>query len=366
MSATATGFGFATWVSEVPTGGNVYDVSLAAALRATGAGPRPYRVTGPWPAASAADRWALADLLRAERTWLVDALVACAAPEVVEAVVANGQRLVVLLHSFLPDETWLTAAERRRYADGEGRALRAASSVVCTSRWAAEAVRSRYGRDQVGVAIPGVDPAPLAGGSVGAGPPRLLALGSLIARKDQLTLVRALRHLGDLDWSAHLVGADHVEPAFTARVRAEIEQTGLAARLRIRGARTGPELESEWSATDLLVLCSRAETYGMVVTEALSRGIPSVVSAGTGAVEAQAAGRPGQDNGDGDGDGGSSRAGTQVAPGDPRALAGALRHWLTDAGCRADWSAAACRQRDRLPTWSDAASAVLGVVGPAV
>ena len=57
-------------------------------------------------------------------------------------------------------------------------------------------------------------------------------------------------------------------------------------RIRVTGALTGSALDQRWDAADLLVLPSRVETYGLVVTEALARGIPAIVSAGTGAVEA--------------------------------------------------------------------------------
>ena len=52
------------------------------------------------------------------------------------------------------------------------------------------------------------------------------------------------------------------------------------------GALVGSALDQKWEAADLLVLPSRTETYGLVVVEALARGIPAVVTAGTGAIEA--------------------------------------------------------------------------------
>ena len=60
----------------------------------------------------------------------------------------------------------------------------------------------------------------------------------------------------------------------------------------VPGILVGQALDQKWDTADLLVLTSRIETYGLVVVEALARGIPAVVSAGTGAVEALQEGGP--------------------------------------------------------------------------
>ena len=52
------------------------------------------------------------------------------------------------------------------------------------------------------------------------------------------------------------------------------------------GAATGAELDRAYAAADVLVLASRAETYGMVVTEALARGLPVIATAVGGVPEA--------------------------------------------------------------------------------
>ena len=41
-----------------------------------------------------------------------------------------------------------------------------------------------------------------------------------------------------------------------------------------RGALAGEELDKAYAAADVLVLATRAESWGMVVTESLARGLP--------------------------------------------------------------------------------------------
>ena len=363
--------GFVTWDRDTPTGGTVYDQNLVTELRALGIAVRLHRLAGPWPETDASTQANLARALRAQPACLVDGILAGASPEVVAAAVESGHAVTLVVHLPISDELGLDPARRERYAALEGQAVRAASGVVCPSHWCAAELRQRYGRSDLGVAIPGVTPAPAAPGSQhSGGAPRLLTLASLTPTKDQLTLVRAFARLTDLAWSADLVGFDVADPGYAARVRYEVAEAGLQDRIRVTGALTGSALDQRWDAADLLVLPSRVETFGLVVTEALARGIPAIVSAGTGAVEAlqQGAAVPTDavqgTAGPTDAIPGTARPtnampGTAVPPGDPTALAAVLRRWLTEPTLRRAWQQSALARRGNLPGWQRTAEAVL-------
>jgi glycosyltransferase involved in cell wall biosynthesis len=285
---------------------------------------------------------------------LVDSLLACGAPDELEAAAAAGQQVWILLHMPLPD-----------HPEREARALRAAAGVICTSGSAAAGIRARHGLDSIRVALPGTAAAPLAAGSLsaGSGVPHIIAVAALLPNKDQSLLLDALARLTDLPWTASLIGSDTADPAYAARLRDSVERLGLAGRVRIPGELRGPALDAEWDAGDLSLLISRAETYGLVVTESLARGIPVVVREGTGAVEALAAGTlpnsavPGRPP--------NSPApelpGAAVGLGtDPAPLADLLRRWLDEPGLRERWREAAAAARGRLPGWDATARTVLG------
>ena len=106
------------------------------------------------------------------------------------AAVESGHAVTVVVHLPISDELGLEPMQRQRYAALEARRC-TASGVLCSSRWSAAELSRRYGRSDVGVAIPGVTPAPVARGSQDSGPPRILSVASLTPTKDQLTLVRA-------------------------------------------------------------------------------------------------------------------------------------------------------------------------------
>jgi glycosyltransferase involved in cell wall biosynthesis len=120
--------------------------------------------------------------------------------------------------------------------------------------------------------------------------------------------------------------------------------------VELAGPRTGPELEASYAAADLVVVASRAETYGMVVTEALARGVP-VVAADVGGVSEALGLLPG-----------GRRPGLLVPPGEVDALAGALRGWLTNEALRRTLREAATERRTGLTRWAETAGRVAAVL----
>jgi glycosyltransferase involved in cell wall biosynthesis len=136
-------------------------------------------------------------------------------------------------------------------------------------------------------------------------------------------------------------------------LRREAEAGGIADRVDFRGPCTGAQLETGYAAADVLVLASRGETYGMVVTEALARGLPVLAAEVGGVTEALGHAED------------SARPGLLVAPGDPAALGAALRAWLGDADLRRRLRRAARERRASLRGWPATASVLAGVLAGA-
>lgn len=333
-----------------PSGGSIYNFSLAAALGEAGHRVAVIPVSGDWPNALPEDHQALAVALRQEPVVLVDGLIASAAPEAIRTAVDAGTTVWVLLHLPLPAETGLTEQEMTAFAASEEAALQYASGVICTSTWARDDLLRRYRLDQVYAVRPGTDPAPVAPGST---PPHLLMLGSLTPRKNHSMVLTALADLADLPWTAACVGGGRQNSSHTALLT-DFAGRFKPGRVTFPGVLQGSALDAEWDRTNLLLLPSVAETFGMVVTEGLARGIPGVVGAGTGAVEALT----GHTNGYASG----TLPGGVVDPHDLGQLAGLLREWLTEPALQQSWRDAALRRRDTLPTWDNTATALLEII----
>ncbi|HEY8718809.1 glycosyltransferase family 4 protein [Pengzhenrongella sp.] len=336
-----------------PSGGNAYDRRVCRGLTALGWSVREHPVPGSWPRPDAAARAGLARAM-AElpdgAVVLVDGLIASTAPEVLVPESAR-LRLVVLVHMPLGRDCVGAEVAGAR----ERSVLSAAAAVVTTSAWTRSWLLDRYALRpaQVHVAEPGVEAAELAPGTASGG--ELLCVAAVIPGKGHDVLLEALTEIVDLPWRCVCVGALTRDPGFVNRLGRQARDGGISDRVLLAGPRTGADLDAAYAAADALVLASRAETYAMVVTEALARGLP-VVATNVGGLP-QALGR-GADG---------SRPGLLVPPDDPAALAAALRRWLGDTSTRRRFREVAHERRGVLPAWSSTAlrvSQVLAEVAP--
>ena len=317
-----------------PSGGNVYDRQVCDGLAAAGWSVRELAIHGAWPEPGPAEQAELARALAAlpdRALVVVDGLVGSAAGAQLAAQ-AQRLRLVALIHLPLGHQD---AACRR----GEERALSGAAAIVTTSEWARGRLVELYAlpAGRIQVAQPGVQAAPVAPAS--AAGDRLLCVAAIAWHKGQDVLTEALAGTADLPWRCTCVGSLAREPEFGARIRARAAQYGLAGRLSFVGTRVGPDLAAWYAGADLLVVPSRGETYGMVVTEALARAIPVLATAVNGLPESLGCAPDG------------SLPGLLVAADDPAALASALRRWLTEPGLRATLRRSAGARRHCLTGW---------------
>jgi glycosyltransferase involved in cell wall biosynthesis len=335
-----------------PSGGNAYDRRICGGLATLGRPVREVVVEGAWPAPDADARAALAGALAAlpdDGVVLVDGLVAGGVPDIVVPQ-ARRLRLAILVHLPLAAETGLPPALAADLDARERRTLRVARAVVATSPWAGRTLVERHGLDarRVHVVTPGTDHAPVAPGTDGAS--RLLCVASVIPRKGHDLLVEALTSTADLPWSCLCVGPLSRDTGYVRRVRHLVEERGLGDRVRLDGPRTGAALDAAYATADLMVLPSRAETFGMVVAESLARAVPVLATAVDGLPETL--GRAP------DGD----LPGMLVPPDEVSALARALRLWLTDEALRTRLRRAALHRRDVLGRWDEASGRIATVL----
>lgn len=311
-----------------PSGGNVYDRRVCAELDVLG-----------W---SVREITALDDLdaLPDGAAVLIDGLVASAKPDLVVGY-ADRLRVVVLVH--MP---WGHGSPDHR--GPEAAMLRGVAAVVTTSAWTRSWLVDVYAvpPDRITVAVPGTDRADLAPGTATGG--ALLCVGAVTRAKGHDLLLDALAGIGT-PWQLTCVGSLDVDPDFADQVRQRADAIG--GPVELTGPLLGPDLASAYRHADLLVVPSRAETYGMVITEALAHGLP-VIATRTGGTP-EAIGRSA----------GGDVPGLLVPPDDVTALANALQSWLDDPVLRDRAHMAATDRRGTLPSWPEAAARIAAALG---
>ena len=331
-----------------PTGGYAYDRRVLALLAAFGVEARHVALPGSFPAPSAADlaqtQQQLAEL-PADTVLLFDGLAYGALPA--DLIQHIRQPIVALCHHPLALEAGLTVARAADLKSSETTALARARYVVVTSPMTRALLASDFGvpLNKITVAEPGTDPAERAIGSLDGLPPQMLAVGSIIPRKGYDVLLRALAPLTSRDWRLTIVGATDLSPATVEQVRGLIIIMGLGHRVRLTGPVRPSALAAHYHGADLFVMPSLFEGYGMVLAEAMARGLPIVCTTGGAAAETA-----------------PDAAAIKVPPGDADALGAAIGRVLGDRALRQTMGDAAWVAGAKLPRWHDTARIVADVL----
>jgi glycosyltransferase involved in cell wall biosynthesis len=321
------------------TGGYIYDRRVMELLPELDWQLRHLELPGDYPdpsAESLATTERLFSGLPRETLLVIDGLAFGAMPADLVDRIANP--IIALVHHPLSLEAGISRERSAFLAHSERAALAHATHVLVTSPTTAQTLTRDFAvpDSMITVAEPGTEPAPRARGA--DGPPRLLSVGSVTTHKGFDVLVQALRQISDLPWESRIVGSLDRDPAMVAWLREAAARSGLEGRVLLRGALDQDALAGEYDAARLFVLASHFEGYGMAFAEALSRGLP-IVGCDAGAVSSTV----------------PADSGLLVPPGDPDALAAALRKLLTDPAELARRADAAWRHAEKLPRWQDTA-----------
>lgn len=239
----------------------------------------------------------------------------------VSAARAAGLPVVVTLHP-------LAAGGRRRDGAFERQAslLRAAARMVATSSSDVFALLGLGASPAAIKFVPcGVDLQVFrpAGKTVRAGgsPVRLATLSGLGAREGVTDVIEALAFVTGVELivgGGTLPGADILADPDAARLHALARARGLGDRVRFAGQVGRTDVPAFLRAADIVLCAPHDESMGIVALEAMACGVPVIVSAVGGLIDAVADGM----------------TGVHVAPRAPRQLAYAIDALRTDAARR--------------------------------
>jgi glycosyltransferase involved in cell wall biosynthesis len=254
--------------------------------------------------------------------------------------------LIALVHQPLALDPGLEAKQAETFRESERAALAAAARVVVTSDATGRILIRDYGVpvQHISIVRPGNDPGPQGVGS-NDGVVRLLSIGSVLPVKGYDLLIAALARLSKMPWQLTIAGDRTRNPAAAARLDADIETQGLGNRVTVLGAVPPERVIELYLASDVFVLASRFEGYGMALAEAIAHGLP-VVSTLAGAIP----------------DTVPRGSSILVPPDDVAALARALRCVIGDPAERQRLATNARAAAAQLPTWPDSARLFAGAI----
>ena len=330
------------------TGGYAYDRRIIAELKNLGWNVDVIDLGDGYPHPDVATRAAAPEFLVKVPQGcpiVIDGLAFGVLPDVA-APLNTRNPLIALVHHPLALESGLSRADSEKFRASECTALQFARRVIVTSPSTAQILATDFDvpANRITVARPGSDPVTPAVGSHD-GIVRLLAVGSLVPRKGYDVLIAALATLADLPWRLTVAGDKDRDRATAEQIKNEIARSNLSDRITLLGAVASDRLAELYRASDLFVLASRFEGYGMAYTEALTYGLPTI---GT-----KAGAIPDTLPGD---------AAILVEPDDVATLASALRRLISDKNERQSFSIAARTAAARLPSWRDSAALFAGVI----
>jgi hypothetical protein len=326
--------------SRRTSGGNVYDQHLVTGLAAGGLRVVVHDVADGWPvpgaAVGAAVERALA-LVPDGQVVIVDGLLATAGAVELRR---HADRVVLVLLVHMPEGPGGPPAT----------VLHCARLLITTSAWTATTLIQAHAlaTERVVVAPPGAPVADVATGTTTGG--SLLCVAAVSQPKGHDLLFGALAALRDRDWTCHCVGALDRDVPFVKRERDGLLRHGISDRVQFPGELAGAALDRVYDEADVLVLPTRQESYGIVVGEALARGLPVIASSVGGVPQALGRAPDGR------------RPGILVDAEDEHALRDALARWLDLPDLRDELRVAARGRRSTLSGWAETVTTVTSAV----
>jgi glycosyltransferase involved in cell wall biosynthesis len=331
-----------------PTGGYLYDQRIIRGLRELGwhVDVADLGECFPFPSSSQrASALAILSAVPAGCPIVLDGLAFGTLPEA--GALRSRMPLIALVHQPLAVDPGLDLKQADVFRQTERAALAAAARIVVTSDATGRILAANYDvpPHRIRVVRPGTDPvAPALGSNDGV--VRLLSIGSVVPVKGYDLLIAAVATLADLPWQLTIAGDRTRNPPAAAQLDVGIEAHGLKNRVAVLGAVPPERVNELFLASDLFVLASRFEGYGMALAEAIAHGIP-VVSTLAGAIP----------------DTVPAGAGVLVPPNDVAALARALRRLIGDRAERRRLAENARDAAARLPTWQQSARLFAQAIG---
>ena len=168
-----------------------------------------------------------------------------------------------------------------------------------------------------------------------SGPLRLIFVGNVTPRKGCHVLLTALADLPKGSWQLKIVGDMTVDPKYVRRMKYQAYSSGISEHIHWHGRLSDADLFSLLAASQVLVVPSTYEGFGIAYLEGMSHGLPAIATTSGAAHEIITDGKDG----------------FLVPPDDSITLANRIQTLNNDRSLLARQSLAALDRMNTHPTW---------------
>ena len=327
---------------NLPTGGYRYDTEIINAWKTFGIDVELISLEGNYPFPSQQDKANELDAIKGfpeADIAVVDGLLGGASLEFMSAL-SKMMPVTALIHHPLCLENGLDEETAQALKASEQEGLEFVSQIITTSPATTKTVADLFGFDsnKIYTVLPGVKRTQVSQGSKSK-TVHLLCVGSVIERKGHKTLLKALGQLEELDWRLDCYGSTKFDEELFDELQDITNKEALSKKVTFHGAVSDETLEAAYAKSDVFVLPSLFEGYGMVYAEAIVRGLP-VIATTAGAIP----------------DTVPKTCGILVEPENITMLSQALEQIICDKDLRNNYKQGALNAAADFPTWQSSAS----------
>ena len=277
---------------QTKTGGYIYDRRIVEGLKSLGWEVSLHCLdpSFPFPTVTAlAHARKIFSALHSGNLVIIDGLALSGMPDLLKEHMKR-LRLIGLIHHPLALESGLSSKKRQILYKREKQCLKIVKRTFVTSEWTKKKI-SDLGipSNKIRVVIPGTDKATLTNRAFN-GLINMLCVATLTPRKGHSLLFEAVAKLPKDSWHLTCIGSLKRDIPTVKKLRAQLKRLKLIDNVTLLGEISSEELSIHYQNTDLFVLTSHLEGYGMVLAEAVARGLP-IICTDAGAISSTPAGR---------------------------------------------------------------------------
>lgn len=313
------------------TGGYIYDKKIATGLVALGHKVEIIELAGTFPIINDSTiENANRQLKECTNILLIDGLALPAFP--------NSENFYALIHHPLFKETNLTQETKNFLFHNEKKSLQKARHIIVTSNFTKKELQKEYNipKAKISVVCPGNEKVEIISHkskSKHKSNIHLLCVASITPRKGHDVLLKSLAPLRHLPWKLFCVGSLNRDKEATKNAMEIVCKNQLEDKVIFTGELDDKAVQEKYFESDIFVLASFYEGYGMVLTEAISYGLPIVSTTG-GAIPHVV-----------------GKEGILIEPGNVEQMTNALSRIISDAKLRENLHEKAMEARKKLPSW---------------